>query len=275
MFRRILFTAMAAAAGYFRISTIFGKRIMTKRHFFCVCSALAMALVAASAARAGTILYSEDFEVGAGEAVGDWEPLSEAGWKAVETNGNSLTNVAGNPSAILYATDLQGDNRTFQGNSSTLSQWVFTDEPNFSLDVWTGLTVSFMHRDNGSVSYRLGFKVDDGGDEDWYLQDGSIAGSSSTTTSTLIIADTNFIQWTGAPANDASMWSVPAIGGGSAFPTTGQVTAFGMMLVQSESGDRFRFDDIVIRGVPEPGSMMILLAGLAGLLLVLRRRGKE
>jgi hypothetical protein len=217
-------------------------------------------------------IYREDLEVG---GLND-RPYSDVGWSNVETDGDTLTNSTDDPSRVVAGTDFNGQNRSYHGYGSSLAQWLSTSELNFNpADYQDDLAISFLHRESdieAGDGYRVGFQV--GGN--WYLQDTLIAGNTALTTYSQSLDSLSFVNWSGAPADDSTPWSVPALGGGSPLPA-GQITGLGLMLVRNADDDAFRFDDITVSGtlatvIPEPSTFALATLGLLGLALFGRRR---
>jgi len=216
----------------------------------------------------GELIYREDFEDVTGTT--NDQPLSAYGWQGVNRYGTTLTDLTVNPSRVVAEGDMEGQWRTYQGNGSWGDQWLTTDEVNFDqADYLDDLALSFMHRESNMESsdgYRIAFEI--GGA--WYLQDTLISSSVSLKTENLDISSLGFFEWTGAPADDSSAWSVPGMGGGSALPP-GTITGLGLMLVKSDdSNETWRFDDVRITAtpaaapIPEPMTMLAVGMGIAG-----------
>lgn len=227
-----------------------------------------LALLCLSGSSFAAVIYHEGFEDGLAVDAA----FSGVGWEAVAANGTTLTNSTANPARIVNATGgFSGARRNYVGNNTTSNLWFTTDEVNLDQSLYLNdLEVSFIHRESDTESgdgFRVGFKIG----SSWYIEDTLVSASTTETTSNRSLSSLNFITWAGAPANDSTAWTAPSLGGGTTLPA-GTITDMGLMVVNNDNNDSFRFDDVTISGTPVPEPSATALLALGGLGLVLRRR---
>jgi hypothetical protein len=194
-------------------------------------------------------------------------PFGDAGWTAVRADGTSLTwttDFANGRTFITRGTDVEGSHRAWGNN---VQNWYVTDAPSFA----SISQVRWLDRGTG-VNYRLGLEV--GGA--WYLSDtvststgGGFDPGDGAHPGITITGFDDFLEWTGAPADDASTWSLTF--GPDTLPA-GSITRIGLMNITGAA----RFDYLEVTGatgtdaVPEPATLALVGLGVLG--LVIRRR---
>ncbi len=225
---------------------------------------LALAFIITGVTRAD-VIYTEDF--GEGQVGGVQTSMYSEGWggwygsTATDCSTSSTTGV------YLYPGTSTSDGRYVYTATNAL---IATDEvPVVSTSDLQ--SISFLANHNStSATARMGVMIE----SNYYVTDETFSMKDAGSSSDWGLAETHTFTWT----NAASAWrvldfvpgSTLAVGDLVTSDLSGDVVAFGVFF----SSNAMRIDNFTVSAVPEPGTLLLVFAGLVPLLVWprLRRR---
>lgn len=199
----------------------------------------------------GELIYNEGFYE---DSIVNNSPLSLVGWSVYDSTGADFTDAGANPAQLVLddKTPDGDDYRTYMGGGGYRAMVMLSDAPVlFSAQRDDALRFTFQHRDtdaDGSSPIRFLVEVNGA----WYVSDEISSYNSATYTDfkedTVWVELSSWYPWAEYDGILTNGFNTANISSSGAPLATGDITAVGLFLKNSQGIDSYRIDDINIYG---------------------------